>query len=70
MLAFNPTVTNQNHRQGTYTCSMVELSIGKVQNKTVRLTPLWRLSIQLFARHAKWESEYESLSMCLVLFLT
>jgi hypothetical protein len=53
MLVSKPTMTIQNHRHGIYTYSIVELSVGKVPNKTVRLTPLWRLSIWLLVRHAK-----------------
>jgi hypothetical protein len=69
MLVSKPTVMIQNHKHDTCTCSMVELSVRRVSNKIVRLTPLWRLSIWLLARQAKWESGYKSLSMSLVLFL-
>jgi hypothetical protein len=43
---------------------MVELFVGIVSNKIVRLTPLWRLSIWLLARHEKLESGYGSSSIC------
>jgi hypothetical protein len=50
MLVFKPTMTIQNHGHGIYTYSIVEVSVGKVLSKIVRLTPMWRLSIWLLVR--------------------